>query len=61
LFDRKDFPTLKNDESIGQEVVGMIDKYRRLLEKSDKPFPKPFILDDILERHEKAWREREGK
>jgi hypothetical protein len=61
LFDRKDFPNLKNDESIGQEVVGMIFKYRQVLEKSDKPFPKDFVLNDILQLHEKAWRAREGK
>ena len=61
LFDRKDFVNLKIDDSIGQEVVGMIDKYRQVLEKSDKPFPKDFVLNDILQLHEKAWRAREGK
>jgi hypothetical protein len=61
LFDRKDFANLKIDESIGQEVVGMVDKYRQVLEKSDKPFPKDFPLKDILDLHEKAWKTREGK
>jgi hypothetical protein len=61
LFDRKDLSYLKNDESLGQEVVGMVYKYRQVLEKSDKPFPKDFVLNDILDLHEKAWKAREGK
>jgi hypothetical protein len=61
LFDRKDFSNLKNDESLGQEVMGMIDKYRKVLEKSDKPFPKDFPLNDIVKLHEKAYKAHEGK
>lgn len=60
LFDRKDFSTLKNEESLGQDVVEMIYHYRRVLEKSDKPFPTDFALKDILKLHEKAYKERNG-
>jgi len=56
LYDRKDFPHLKNDESLGVEVMGMIAKYRQVLEKSDKPFPKDFLLNDIIQLHEKAYK-----
>mgnify|MGYP000075013534 FL=1 len=61
LFDRKEFARLKNDEMLGQEICGIVYKYRQVLEKSDKPFPKDFVLNDILELHEKNWRAREGK
>jgi hypothetical protein len=60
LFDRKDFPQLKNDESLGEQVVEMIYQYRRVLDKSDKPFPKTFVLDDVLQIHEKAYKARQG-
>jgi hypothetical protein len=44
------FPKLKEDEAvIVDELYEMIQRYRRILEKSDKPFPKPFILQDILD------------
>jgi hypothetical protein len=56
LFDRKDFPYLKHDESLGLEVMGIIAKYRQVLEKSDKPFPKEFVLNDIIQFHEKTFK-----
>jgi len=56
LYDRKDFSYLKNDESLGVEVMGMIAKYRQVLEKSDKPFPKDFVLNDIIQLHENAYK-----
>jgi hypothetical protein len=60
LYDRKDFSDLKSAEGLGEEVVGMVQQYRRVLDKSDKPFPKDFVLDDILQRHEKAYKDRHG-
>lgn len=59
LYDRKDLSFLKNDESLGLDVMGMIDKYRKVLEKSDKPFPKDFVLNDIMQVHEKAFKARQ--
>ncbi len=61
LFNRKEFSHLVNDESLGQELCGMVAKYRQVLEKSDKPFPKEFPLNETLRIHEKAWKSREGK
>lgn len=60
LLDRKDFPRLKQDEDLGQEIVRTIYKYREVLDKSDKPFPKDFVLQDVLQLHEKTYRQREG-
>jgi len=60
LLDRKDFPGLKNDGSLGEEIVGMIYEYRKVLEKSDKPFPKDFPLNDALQLHEGAYKTRQG-
>jgi len=60
LFDRKDFPELKNDEALGQDLMEIVYQYRRVLDKSDKPFPKDFPLNDLLQLHEKAYKDRQG-
>jgi hypothetical protein len=60
LFDRKDFPQLKNEEALGQDLAEVVQQYRRVLDKSDKPFPKDFPLEDIMQVHEKAYKQRQG-
>jgi hypothetical protein len=27
----------------------IVDRYRKLLEQLDEPFPKPFVLQDVLD------------
>jgi hypothetical protein len=51
IMDR--FPTLKEDVSTGGDLVDVINRYRKCLRQDDRPMPKPFILQDILDRHEK--------
>jgi len=46
------FPAIARDESFRWELVEAIERYRGLLEKRDELFPKPFILQDVLDLHE---------
>jgi len=39
---------LREDSIFRDELNEVIDKYRKLLEQLDEPFPKDFILGDIL-------------
>lgn len=60
LLDRKDFLQLKEEDALGQEIIAMVYKYRRILDKSDAPFPKDFVLNDVLRLHESNYKAREG-
>jgi hypothetical protein len=51
LLDR--FPALAKDDITVDDLMDDINRYRRLLNQMDEPFPKPFILQDIIDRHEK--------
>jgi hypothetical protein len=42
--------TLREDQIIAGDVAAIVDRYRKLLEQLDEPFPSPFVLDDILAR-----------
>ena len=39
---------LREDPITAEDTAEIVDRYRRLLEQLDEPFPSPFILDDIL-------------
>ena len=54
LLDKPEFAGLVADETTGQELVEIIDRYRKLLDKRDEPFPEDFILQDVLDLHERA-------
>jgi len=54
LLDKPEFAGLVEDETTGQELVEIIDRYRRLLDKRDEPFPEDFILQDVLDLHAKS-------
>jgi hypothetical protein len=43
------------DDSTGEDLNNTILRYRRFLAQLDEPFPKPFILQDIVEHNE--WRQ----
>jgi hypothetical protein len=45
-----DSEVLREDAMTQEDIVEIIDIYRELLEQLDEPFPKPFILDDVLDR-----------
>ena len=46
VFD--DSQILREDPITAEDTAEIVDRYRRLLEQLDEPFPSPFILDDIL-------------
>jgi hypothetical protein len=54
VLDNPKWPDLKDQEQFGGELVDFIRDYRKVLEKQipPPPFPKNFILQDILTRHE---------
>jgi len=39
---------LREDPITAEDTAEIVDRYRKLLEQLDEPFPSPFILDDIL-------------
>jgi hypothetical protein len=40
---------LRQDRLTADDLRDVVDRYRKLLEQLDEPFPKPFILQDVLE------------
>ncbi len=45
-------PLLVSDRATSDDLVDVIDHYRRTLDQLDEPFPKKFILQDIVDQHE---------
>ena len=43
-------PVLKADDLTGDDLVEMIDRYRKVLDQLDEKFPQPFILQDVLDK-----------
>ena len=41
-------PVLRADSITADDLLEVVDRYRKVLEQLDEPFPKPFILKDIL-------------
>lgn len=46
VFDNS--PVLSADQITKDDVNEIVDRYRKVLEQLDEPFPKPFVLDPIL-------------
>ena len=42
-------PVLRRDQLQAQDTRDVVDRYRRLLEQLDEPFPQPFVLQDVLD------------
>jgi hypothetical protein len=40
---------LRKDSLTADDIKELVDRYRKVLEQLDEPFPKPFILQDVLE------------
>jgi hypothetical protein len=43
-------PVLKADDLTGDDLVELVDRYRKVLEQLDEKFPQPFILQDVLDQ-----------
>ncbi|MFM9025903.1 MAG: hypothetical protein ACKON7_11300 [Planctomycetaceae bacterium] len=43
-------PRLRNDQITADDTAEMVGRYRKVLEQLDEPFPKPFILQDMLDK-----------
>jgi len=50
-------PELITDQTIGDDLMDAIKRYRRVLGEDSKTLPEKFILQDIIDQHE----QREGK
>ncbi|MFM8291211.1 MAG: hypothetical protein ACKOC4_05860, partial [Planctomycetia bacterium] len=42
-------PVLRQDKLTADDMRDIVNRYRKLLEQLDEPFPKPFILQDVLD------------
>jgi hypothetical protein len=47
------YPEIIEDRTVGDDLADVCKDYLRLLQKSDEPPPKPFILQDVLDRYGK--------
>jgi len=45
------YPALIPDGITGDDLMVVIKRYHKILEQLDEPFPQPFVLQDILDRH----------
>ncbi|MEI8226868.1 MAG: hypothetical protein WCH77_01195 [Planctomycetota bacterium] len=43
-------PVLRDDQLTADDLAEIVGRYRKVLEQLDEKFPKPFILQDILDR-----------
>jgi hypothetical protein len=43
------------DQTSGEDLMDMIRRYRQVLRQNDKPFPKPFILQDLIDYQQKEY------
>ena len=46
------FPSIVDDAATGDDLLDVIKRYRRILDEMDEPFPKDFVLRDIIEVHD---------
>ncbi|MBN2580969.1 MAG: hypothetical protein JXB10_18450 [Pirellulales bacterium] len=47
------FPEYAKHDLVVDDLVDEIKRYERLLQRMDEPFPKPFILQDVVDRKQK--------
>jgi len=57
VLDLPQFAGLIEDREMGRELVEVIQMYRTVLDARDEPFPENFILQDVLDLHERQVRE----
>lgn len=46
-------PAMLPDQTAGDDLMDVIKRYRRILSQLDEPFPQRFILQDVIDFHEK--------
>ena len=44
---------LIEDSLTGDDLMDVIKIYREILQRMGEPFPKPFILQDIIDKYDK--------
>ncbi|NDC54203.1 MAG: hypothetical protein EBZ74_07875 [Planctomycetia bacterium] len=42
-------PVLRGDRLTADDIVDLVDRYRKVLEQLDEKFPQPFVLQDMLD------------
>jgi hypothetical protein len=53
LLDKKKWPDLKRDPVLAWDLADVVTEYRKILNQLGVEFPKGFILQDMLDLHEK--------
>ena len=43
-------PILRGDAMTNEDLIGYVSEYRRVLEQLDEQFPRPFVLQDVVDR-----------
>ena len=43
---------MRNDGIVGEDIYRVIVNYHELLKQLDEPFPKDFVLQEVIEEHE---------
>lgn len=46
------FPAMRDDGIVGEELYRVIVGYHELLKQLDEPFPKNFVLQEVIDEHE---------
>ena len=41
---------LREDPLTADDIAEVVNRYRKLLEQLDEPFPKSFVLQDVVDR-----------
>ena len=47
-------PGILSDQTTSDELMDVIKRYRRILGQLDEKFPQPFILQDVIDAHERT-------
>ena len=43
-------PRLRDDQITADDTAEIVGRYRKVLEQLDEPFPKPFVLQDVIDK-----------
>jgi hypothetical protein len=56
VLDNPRFSALKEDQETGEDLLDAIRRYYRALKQLDLPLPKPFVLQEIIDKYGKKAR-----
>lgn len=51
VLDHAEFHALVDDPSLGGDLMDVIRRYQKCLDQDDQDLPKPFILQDVIDKH----------